>query len=210
MRIRSAASLAALALLGPAIAEVAAQQKFRLGGGAGFAVLYNPEIEHGRTAVVGGSLGFRFNDNLSFETGFSFARSHRQFSEFGVPIDEQQGGIPAFEFDANRYHLDGSVLVHFGRRVPFHPYVIGGGGLVRRDEMQTDFTYTLGENGEVLDRTEEVSLDTSEYEPTAHLGAGFDLYFLYNVAARVEFRWWLPTTTDKSTRMFFFGASYFF
>jgi hypothetical protein len=30
------------------------------------------------------------------------------------------------------------------------------------------------------------------------------------VAARVEFRWWLPTDTDKSTRMFFFGASYYF
>ena len=210
MRMRSAASLAALVLLGPAIGEVAAQQRFRIGGGAGFAVLYNPEIEHGRTAVVGGSLGFRFNDNFSVESGFSFARSHRQFSELGVPIDEQQGGIPAFEFDANRYHLDGSVLVHFGRRVPFHPYVIAGGGLERRDERQTDFTYTLGTNGEVIDRTEAVSLDTSEYEPTAHFGAGFDLYFMYNVAARVEFRWWIPPTTDKTTRMFFFGASYFF
>jgi Outer membrane protein beta-barrel domain len=210
MRKRSAATLAALVLFGPAIAAVEAQQKFRLGGGAGFAVLYNPEIEHGRTAVVGGSLGFRFNDNLSVESGFSFARSHRQFSELGVPIDEQQGGIPAFEFESNRYHLDGSFVVHFGRRVPFHPYILAGGGLVRRDEMQTDFTYTLGENGEVLDRTEEEVLDTTEYEPTAHVGAGFDLYFLYNVAAKVEFRWWLPSTTDKSTRMFFFGASYFF
>jgi hypothetical protein len=210
MRMRSAASLAALVVLGPAVGEVVAQQRFRLGGGAGFAVLYNPEIEHGRTAVVGGSLGFRFNDNFSLETGFTFARSHRQFSELGVPIDEQQGGIPAFEFNANRYHLDGSFLVHIGRRVPFHPYILAGGGLERRDEKQTDFTYTLGENGEVIDRTEAISLDTSEYEPTAHFGAGFDLYFLYNVAARVEFRWWIPTTTDKSTRMFFFGASYFF
>jgi Outer membrane protein beta-barrel domain len=210
MRKRSAAALAALVLLGPAIGVVEAQQRFRIGGGAGLAVLYNPDIEHGRTAVVGGSLGFRFNDHFSVETGFSFARSDRQFSEFGVPIDEQQGGIPQFQWEANRYHLDGSFLYHIGRRLPFHPYLIGGGGLERRDDKRTDFTYTFGENNVILDRQEEVVLDTSVYEPTAHFGAGFDLYFLYNVSARVEFRWWLPTSTDKSTRMFFFGANYYF
>ncbi len=136
--------------------------------------------------------------------------SDRQFSELGVPIDEQQGGVPAFQFEGNRYHLDGSFLYHFGRRLPFHPYLIAGGGLERRDEKQTDFTYTFGEDNVIIDRQEEEVLDTTDYEPTAHLGAGFDLYFLYNVAARVEFRWWVPTTTDKSMRMFFFGATYFF
>ncbi len=210
MRNLSAATLAALVLVGPAIAVVEGQQRFRVGGGAGLAVLYNPDIEHGRTAVVGGSLGFRFNDNFSVETGFSFARSDRQFSELGVPIDEQQGGIPQFQWEANRYHLDGSFLYHIGRRLPFHPYLIGGGGLERRDDKRTDFTYTFGENNVIVDRQEEVVLDTTVYEPTAHFGAGFDLYFLYNVSARVEFRWWLPTSTDKSTRMFFFGANYYF
>jgi hypothetical protein len=207
---RRSAALAALLLLGPGIDLLEAQQRFRVGGGAGFAVLYNPDIDHGRTAVVGGSLGYRFNDNFSIETGFSLARSERQFSELGVPIDEQQGGIPAFQFEANRYHLDGSFLYHFGRRQPFHAYLIAGAGLERRDEKQTDFTYTFGENNQILGVEEEVVLDTTEYQPAGHLGAGFDLYVLYNVAARVEFRWWLPKDTDKSTRMFFFGASYFF
>lgn len=210
MSKRSAASLAALLLLGPGITLVEAQQRFRIGGGAGFAVLYNPEVEHGRTAVVGGSLGFRFNDNFSFEGGFSFARSDRQFDETGVPIDQGQSALPKFQFVANRYHLDGSFLFHIGRRQPFHPYLIAGGGLERVDETRTDFTFTLGENNVIIDRTEEVVLDTTEYQPTGHFGGGFDLYFLYNVAARVEFRWWLPTDTDKSTRMFFFGASYYF
>ena len=207
---RSSASLAALLVLGPGITVVEAQQKFRLGGGAGFAVLYNPNVELGRTAVVGGSLGFRFTDNLSLESGFSFARSDRQFDLFGLPIDENQGGLPAYQFEANRYHLDGSFLYHIGRRQPFHPYIIAGGGLERSDAKRTDFTFVLGENNVVISQTEEVVLDISEYQPTAHFGGGFDLYVLYNVAARVEFRWWLPPDMDRSSRMFFFGASYFF
>jgi Outer membrane protein beta-barrel domain len=210
MSKRAAAPLAALLLLGPGIAVVEAQQRFRLGGGAGFAVLYNPEVEHGRTAVVGGSLGFRFSDNFSVESGFSFARSDRQFDALGVPIDETQGALPAYQFVANRYHLDGSLLYHIGRRQPFHPYVIAGAGLERTDEKRTDITFVLGENNVVISSSEEVVLDTTDYEPTAHFGGGFDLYVLYNVSARVEFRWWLPRDTDKSTRMFFFGASYYF
>jgi hypothetical protein len=210
MSKRSAAALAALLLLGPGITIGEAQQRFRLGGGAGFAVLYNPEVDHGRTAVVGGSLGFRLSDNFSLESGFSFARSDRQFDQLDVPIDEAQGGLPAYQFEANRYHLDGSFLFHIGRRQPFHPYVIAGGGLERSDEKRTDITFVLGENDVVISTTTEVVLDTTEYQPTAHFGGGFDLYFLYNVSARVEFRWWLPRDTDKSTRMFFFGASYYF
>lgn len=206
----SAAALAALVLLGPGIHVVEAQQRFRLGGGAGFAVLYDPEVEHGRTAVVGGSLAYRFSDNFSFESGFSLARSDRQFNALNQPIDQNQGGLPAYQFQANRYHLDGSFLFHIGRREPFHPYVIAGGGLERSDAKRTDFTFVLGENNVILSRTQEVVLDTSEYHPTIHFGGGFDLYVIYNVAARVEFRWWLPKDTDQSTRMFFFGASYYF
>lgn len=209
MSKRSAVSFAALVLLSPGITVVQAQQRFRIGGGAGFAVLYNPEVEHGRTAVVGGAFTFRLSDNFSVESGFSFARSDRQFDQAGVPIDETQGGLPDYQFEANRYHLDGSFLFHIGRRQPFHPYVIAGGGLERRDEKKTDITIVVQDNV-VISRTEELVFDTSEYQPTAHFGGGFDLYFLYNVAARVEFRWWLPTDTDKSTRMFFFGASYYF
>lgn len=209
MSKRSAVSLAALVLLGPGILTVEAQQRFRIGGGAGFAVLYNPEVDHGRTADVGGSLGFRFNNNFSFETGFHFARSDRQFDPTGAPIDETRG-LPAYQFIGTRYHLDGSFLYHIGRRQPFHPYVIAGGGLERIDEKRTDITFVLGENNVVISRSEEVVLDTSKYQPAVHFGGGFDLYFLYNVAARIEFRWWLPKDTDKTTRMFFFGASYYF
>jgi hypothetical protein len=206
---RSAVSLAALVLLGPGILTLEAQQRFRIGGGAGFAVLYNPDVDHGRTADVGGSLGFRFNDNFSFETGFHFARSDRQFDVTDTPIDQSQA-LPEYQFIGTRYHLDGSFLYHFGRRVPFHPYVIAGGGLERVDEKRTDFTFVLGENNVVISRSEEVVLDTTEYHPTFHFGGGFDLYFLYNVAARIEFRWWIPKDTDRTTRMFFFGATYYF
>ncbi|MGH9319030.1 MAG: outer membrane beta-barrel protein [Vicinamibacteria bacterium] len=209
MSYRSTALLAAMLFFGTG-SLVESQQRFRLGGGAGFAVLKNPEIDHGRTAVVGGALGFRFNDNFSLEGGFSFARSDRQFDELGVPIDQSQGAIPTFQFEANRYHLDGTFMIHLGRRQPFHPYVLAGGGLERSDEKRTNFTYTLGEDNVILDRQEEVVLDTSDYQPAGHVGAGFDLYFLYNVAARVEFRLWLPQDMDKRTRMFFFGASYYF
>jgi hypothetical protein len=209
MSNRSAVSLAALVLLGPGILTLEAQQRFRIGGGAGFAVLYNPDVDHGRTADVGGSLGFRFNDNFSFETGFHFARSDRQFDATNTPIDQSQA-LPKYQFIGTRYHLDGSFLYHIGRRQPFHPYIIAGGGLERVDEKRTDFTFVLGENNVVISRSEEVVLDTTEYQPTFHFGGGFDLYFLYNVAARIEFRWWLPKDTDRSTRMFFFGATYYF
>jgi len=210
MSKRSAASLAALLLLGPGIRAVEAQQKYRIGGGAGFAVLYHPDVELGRTAVVGGALGFRISDNFSIETAFSSAFSERQFDALGDPLDESQGGIPAFQYEANRYHLDGSFLFHLGRRQPFHPYVIAGGGLERSDEKRTNLTFTIDENNVITPGPVEVVLDASEYQPTAHFGGGFDLYFLYNVSARVEFRWWLPKDLDKSTRMFFFGASYYF
>jgi hypothetical protein len=193
------------------MAMAQAQQRFRLGGGAGLAVLYHPEVEHGHTAVVGGSLGFRFNDNFSVEAGFSFARSDRFFDLLGNPVDETRG-IPDYEFDATRYHLDGSFLYHIGRREPFHPFVIAGGGLERRDEKRTDITVSLDENNVIIpgSRIDEVVLDTTEYEPTVHFGGGCDIYFLYNVSARIEFRWWLPQNMDKTTRMFFFGATYYF
>ncbi len=210
MSKRSAASLAALLLLGPAVTAVEAQQKYRIGGGAGFAVLYNPDVDLGRTAVVGGWLTFRFSDNFSIESAFSSAFSERQFNALNEPIDQNQGGIPAYQFEANRYHLDGSFLFHFGRRQPFHPYVIAGGGLERSDEKRTNLNFTVDENNVIIPGPVEVVLDATEYVPTAHFGGGFDLYFLYNVAARVEFRWWLPKDLDRTTRMFFFGASYYF
>ena len=184
-------------------------QKGMIGGGAGFAALKNPDLNHGRSAVVGGFIGYRFTDNFSIEGGFRFARSSRTFDESSEPVDQNQG-IPAFRYDTNRYQLDGSLVYHIGRRQPFHPFILGGGGLVRRDEKQTDLMFTLNENGQVIETISDVSLDTTSYEPAAHVGAGFDIYFLYNLSARVEFRLNVPQTADKRTRMWIFSASYYF
>lgn len=203
------AALTMLFFLAGAAPGEAQRQRFKIGGGAGFAVLNNPEVDHGRTSIVGGALGFRFNDNFSLETGFTFARSNRQFDENGVPVDEIRA-LPDFRFEANLYHLDGTFLVHLGRRQPFHPFVFAGAGLERRDEKRSDITFTFDENGVVLSRAEEVVFRSTAYEPEAHFGGGFDLYVLYNVAARAEFRLWLPQSSEKRTRTFFFGASYYF
>lgn len=206
-----AASLAALVALvsSPSLAE-AQGQKFRLWGGAGFAALSNPEIDHGRSIVVGGGLGFRFNNNVSLEAGFSFARSNRSFTEDGIPVDQARTR-PAFQFEANRLHYDATMLFHLGRRQPFHPFVFAGAGLVQRSEERSDIEFTLDpETGVVTDRSEELVLDETSSEVAGHFGAGFDLYFLHNLAARVEFRYWLPQTRERRTRMFLFGASYFF
>lgn len=209
MSIRWAAALAALLVVAAAGEVQAQRQRFRLFGGAGFATPKDPQVDLGRTAAVGGGLGFRFNDNLSVETNFTFTHSSREFDQSDVPVDQVQG-IPAYRIDANRYFLDGSFLLHFGRRQPFHPFVLAGGGLVRRDDKRTDITFTFDENNVIIDRSEELVFNTSTYEPEGHVGAGFDLYFLYNLAARVEFRLWLPRDTEYRTRMFFFGASYYF
>jgi hypothetical protein len=203
------AALTVLFLLAGAAPGEAQRQRFKIGGGAGFATLYNPDADHGRTSVVGGGLGFRFSDNFSLETGLTFARSNRQFNETGVPVDEVQA-LPAFRFEANRYHLDATLFYHIGRRQPFHPFVFAGAGVERRDEKRSDIAFTFDENGIVTSRTEDVVFQSSVYEPAAHFGGGFDLYVLYNVAARAEFRLWLPQSPDKRTRMFFFGASYYF
>ena len=50
-----------------------------------------------------------------------------------------------------------------------------------------------------------------DYQPVTTLGAGLDFYILYNVAARFEYRWWLPPSKlDRRTSRLFFQATYFF
>lgn len=212
MSNRAAAVLTVLTLFGTGSMAEAQQQRFKLSGGAGFAQLKNPEVQHGRSSVVGGSLGFRFNDNLSLEAGFSFTRSNRQFDVNGEPITQGQSIVPAYRFEAIRYHLDGTFLFHIGRREPFHPYVFAGAGLERTDEKQTDLTFHFDDNGALLPipPDQKVVLDTTSYQPAGHFGAGFDLYFLYNLAARAEFRLYVPQDVAKRTRVFFFGANFYF
>lgn len=210
MGYRSAAALTVTLLFIATTRAEAQRQRYKIGGGAGFASLKNTGVDLGWGVIAGGGLGFRFNDNYSLETGLNFTRSDQAFDILGLPVEEGQGVVPVYRLEANRYHLDGTFYFHIGRRLPFHPFVFAGGGLERREEKRINFHYTYDENNLVTDVTEEVVFDTTEYEPEAHFGAGFDIYVLYNVAARMEVRLWLPQTIDKRTQAFFFTASYYF
>ena len=193
-----------LSTLGVAQPALAQRQLFKLGGGGGFSSFGNQDLDLGRAGTLGGFFGFRASDQISFETGFSFGRSNRLYDENNTAIDVF-GTVPDFQFETNRYHLDGSFVYHLGRRQPFHPFVLAGGGMVLRSSKLTDFE--LNEDNVV---TESSSTSTTTYQGTVHFGAGFDIYFFSNVSARVEFRWRIPQDTDRQTRMYLFGASYYF
>ena len=99
MQLRLAALITMLvlyALAAPSSVE-AQSHKFKLGGGAGFANMQDPELNLGRTIVVGGFFGLRFNDNFSIETGFNVVRSNRVYAEDGVPVDDVPA-LPSFRF----------------------------------------------------------------------------------------------------------------
>jgi Outer membrane protein beta-barrel domain len=209
MSNRRAAVLSLLVIFGWSSLAQAQSQRFKLSGGAGFALFSHPDVDPGRTAYIGGSLGFRFNDHLSLEGGFAFARSDRQYDENGVRVNQGQS-VPAFRFQSAHYRLNGTVLFHIGRRQPFHPFVFAGAGLERTDETRTDLTFTFDENNVIINRTETLVFDTKSYQPAVHFGGGFDLYFLYNLAARVEYRLYVPQDTSRRTQVFFFGANYYF
>lgn len=185
-------------------------QSGKLGGGAGFAFLSDPDVDLGSTATVGGFIGYRFNDNVSLEGGLFFVRVNRVFSADGIPVD-QTPDTPAFRFETTRFQADGVVMINLGRRQPFHPFVLFGGGVQRRDDKQTDLTFTINPDTglQVLDSTE-VVLDETTYVPTAILGGGAEIYFKYNLAARAEFRLWVPEAIEERTFALFFAATYFF
>jgi hypothetical protein len=197
-----------LFLAGVALAEAQTRQRYKFGGGAGFAVLNDPDVDLGRVTEVGASLGFRFSDNVSIEFGMTSAFADNYYDEFDEPVDELRA-LAAYRFQVVRYDLDGTFFYHIGRREPFHAFVFGGGGLARRDRTRHDIDYTFDENGIVIDRTEVEIERTSVYDAQGHFGAGFDIYVLYNVAARVEFRIRVPQTTELWSRDWFFGASYY-
>ncbi len=211
MKLRPAAlvTVVVLSLLAATQSVEAQSHKFKLGGGAGFASLQDPELNLGRTFVVGGFFGLRFNDNLSLETGFNFVSSNRVYAEDGVPVDDVPA-LPAFRFETTRYQMDGTFVYNIGRRQPFHPYIFAGGGLVRRDKKRTELVFEPDELEQDRLVSEDVVLDVVEYEAAAHFGGGVEIYFLYNVAARVEYRIYIPQSFDQYTRQFYFGATYFF
>jgi hypothetical protein len=190
--------------------------RYTLGGGAGFASLKDPDFDIGSTAIVGGFFGIRFNDNFSLEAGGNFVWASREYNVNGVPLDKVSGlppeeQLPALSLETNRYHIDGTFVFHIGRRQPFHPFLLAGGGVVRRDEKQTELEFSINpDTGGITAGPQTVISDTTDYNLTGHVGAGFDFYFLYNLAARAEVRLWLPQQWENRTRMFFFAATYFF
>ena len=188
----------------------AQRQRFKLGGGAGFAFLSDAEHDLGSTASAGGFFGFRFNDHVSLESGLFYVHVNRVFNIVGVPVD-QTPDTPSYRFATTRYQLDGTLVVYPGRRQPFHPFFLVGAGLRRRENQRTNFTFeTNPETGQPVLVGEDIVLDESIYEPTLTLGAGAEIYFMYNLAARAEWRWWFPKDWDSRTSMLYFAATYFF
>ncbi len=190
----------------PAMAQ---EQRFKIGGGAGFAWPKAPVLELRRGFDLGGFLGVRFNDNFSVETNFSFIRTERQFTLADEPVVEPGVQISAYNLETTRYTMDGSLVYSIGRRQPFHPFIFGGAGMMREENKNTDLTPLLEPGVDPGD----VELETtkkSDYYPVFSVGAGFDFYILYNVAARFEWRWWLSKDWDRRTMSLFASAAYYF
>ena len=187
----------------------AQRHKGKIGGGGGFAFLSDPVIDLGSTASFGGFFGRRFNDNLSLEGGLFYVSSNRVFDLLGVPVDDT-GGIPSFRFETTRYHADGVLVFNIGRRQPFHPFVLFGAGVERRDDQRTDFRADTDEETGLPILIPEVTFKGTEYLPTGIVGGGADIYFMYNVAARAELRFWIPKEWDERTFVLFFAVTYFF
>jgi hypothetical protein len=191
--------LVATLLLGGMLGRADAQeQHFIIGGGGGFATLFDPRLDLGRGTNLEGFLGFRVNDQVTLEVSVDFTSVTRVFTEAGNIVDETDPAVVGqYKLDQNRYHIDGTIYYHFGRRKPFHPYIFGAGGAERRENTITTFEGEIGKE--------------TDHDPTISFGAGFDYYVLYNVAVRTDVRWWLPGFgTDSRTRRFFFGVGYYF
>jgi len=188
----------------------AQRHKGKIGGGGGLAFLTDPDVDLGSTASFGGFFGVRFNDNVSLESGLYFVRANSLFDEFGVPVDNTPD-TPAFRFETTRFHADGVLVLNIGRRQPFHPFVLFGGGVERRDDKKTDFTFEPDPTtGLPVLITSEVVLNETQYLPTVVVGGGAEIYFMYNLAARAEFRLWIPKDWGQRTQILFFAATYYF
>jgi hypothetical protein len=212
VRLAAIVFVAVLQLFAASEPAEAQRQKGKLGGGAGFAWLSDPNVDLGSTAIVGGYTGFRFNDNVSVEAGLYWTGADRVYNVFGVPLDDEpvDNNLPSFRIESNRYQADGTLVLNLGRRQPFHPFFLIGGGVQRREHKRTEFVREI-EEGTGLDIFVPVVVaDETSYTPNAIFGIGADIYFMYNLAARAEGRLWVPTSWDERTFAMFFSASYFF
>ena len=127
---------------------------------------------------------------------------------------------PAYQFRSNRIHLDGTFVFHLGRRQPFQMFLLAGGGIVRRDELREDFVYADPEppdpNGEEQPVTgirvplgNEITLDAATWAPTAHAGAGFEVYVFDDLAVRAEYRLWTAREFSWRTQQVLIGVNYY-
>ena len=214
---RAAPLLIVGALLLPlfAAAPAAAQDhRFRLFAGVGVQLFARPDLKLGRGIGLGGAAAVRLNDRWSIESAFHFGRSNRRYTAEDQPVEDVVAE-PAYQFRTNRYHLDGSLVHHFGRRQPFHTWILAGAGIVRRDEFQEDFIYAEPDEdsgtltGLRFPIGNEVSLETTEYAVTMHIGAGFEVYVFDYLSAAAEYRIWIPSNFGLRTQQIVVGVNYY-
>ncbi len=210
----------AVAQAAPAAAQ---EQRLRLFAGIGLQFLAHQDLDLGRGAALAGSAALRANDNISLELGGFFGRSNRRYTATDEPVEDVIAEA-LYEFRTNRYHLDGSLVYHVGRRQPFQMFVLAGGGVVRRDETREDFVYAEvpdvdgDDDGDGADQLvtgfrqpigREVSQRTTRYAITAHAGAGIEVYVFDNLSARLEYRFWWPGGFSYRTQQIVIGVNYY-
>ncbi len=212
-----AAFVPATLAAGLLVAAPAAGQdhKFRLFAGAGLQFFARPELSPGRGAGLGGVAAFRATEHISIATGFFFGRSNRRYTAADEPVEDVVAQ-PAYQFRTNRYHLDGSIVYHLGRRQPFQIYVVAGGGIVRRDELREDFIYEAAEPGDETGTFRirvpignEISLEHTAYAPTAHVAVGLEVYVFSYLSARAEYRIWSSKDFSFRTQQAMIGVNYY-
>jgi len=184
--------------------EAAPRERFKLGGGAGLSFLSDPVLDLPMTPTFGGFIGYRVSDNVSLEGGIYYATFRRTFTLDGSPVDENTPVTnDLLSQQRSDYNLEATLIINLGRRKQFHPFLLGGGGAVR-----STANTALSQPGVTTPPT--ITIDRTQV-PSVHFGGGFDLYFLYNVAARTELRYTLPDFkySYRSIR-FIFGGTFFF
>ena len=174
-----------------------------------------------RGASLGATAAFRMSDTISFETASGLAVRTRTTPPPTKPVRDILAE-PAYQFRTNRSHLDGSLVYHIGRRQPFHAWVLAGGGVVRRDERREDFEFAFPDpmrDGLLVTQPERTRLrvpigstrtmNQTVYAPTAHIGAGFEVYVFDYLSARAEYRIWTPRPFGYRTQVFVIGVNYY-
>ncbi len=190
--------------------------RFRLAAGAGAQLMAHDDLNLSRGFGIGGAAAFRFGDSFSAEAGLHFGRSNRRYTDQNQPVEDVLA-IPAFQYRTNRYHLDGSLVYHIGRRQPFQMYVLAGLGVVRREEVREDYRYEEPDpdadpeipTGVRIPIGVDISLDETRHRLTAHAGVGFEVYVLSHLSARAEYRIWSGSDFGFRTQQFLVGVNFY-